>query len=111
MPSRRDAARTSPSTRRGLRGPSMRIWLMAARPRTLPAAVAPVLVGTAAAIDVHGDLRRPWAFVGALIGSIFIPIGTNLANAYSDFKPGAATVDRLGPVSVSTAALPPRRAL
>ena len=78
---------------------------MAARPRTLPAAIAPVLVGTAAAIYVHGDLRRPWAFAAALIGSIFIQIGTNLANDYSDAKRGADTVDRLGPVRVTAAGL------
>jgi 1,4-dihydroxy-2-naphthoate octaprenyltransferase len=83
----------------------MRIWLMAARPRTLPAAIAPVLVGTAAAIYAHGDLRRPWALVAALIGSIFIQIGTNLANDYSDAKRGADTVDRLGPVRVTAAGL------
>jgi len=78
---------------------------MAARPRTLPAAIAPVLVGTAAAIYAHDDLRRPWAFVAALIGSIFIQIGTNLANDYSDAKRGADTVDRLGPVRVTAAGL------
>jgi 1,4-dihydroxy-2-naphthoate polyprenyltransferase len=78
---------------------------MAARPRTLPAAIAPVLVGTAAAIYAHGDLRRPWAFVAALVGSIFIQIGTNLSNDYSDAKRGADTVDRLGPVRVTAAGL------
>jgi 1,4-dihydroxy-2-naphthoate octaprenyltransferase len=78
---------------------------MAARPRTLPAAIAPVFVGTAAAIEQHGDLRRVGAFVAALIGSIFIQIGTNLANDYSDAKRGADTVDRLGPVRVTAAGL------
>jgi 1,4-dihydroxy-2-naphthoate polyprenyltransferase len=78
---------------------------MAARPRTLPAAIAPVLVGTAAAIEQHGDLRRVGAFIAALIGSIFIQIGTNLANDYSDAKRGADTVDRLGPVRVTSAGL------
>ncbi len=78
---------------------------MAARPRTLPAAIAPVLVGTATAIYAHGDLRRPWAFVAALIGSVFIQIGTNLANDYSDAKRGADAVDRLGPVRVTAAGL------
>src|SRR3954467_15112 len=78
---------------------------MAARPRTLPAAIAPVLVGTAAAIEQHGDLRRVGAFIAALIGSIFIQIGTNLANDYSDAKRGADTVDRLGPVRVTAARL------
>jgi 1,4-dihydroxy-2-naphthoate octaprenyltransferase len=78
---------------------------MAARPRTLPAAIAPVLVGTAAAIEQHGDLPRVGAFIAALIGSIFIQIGTNLANDYSDAKRGADTVDRLGPVRVTAAGL------
>jgi 1,4-dihydroxy-2-naphthoate polyprenyltransferase len=83
----------------------MRIWLMAARPRTLPAAIAPVLVGTAAAIERVGELPRIGAFIAALIGSIFIQIGTNLANDYSDAKRGADTVDRLGPVRVTAAGL------
>jgi 1,4-dihydroxy-2-naphthoate polyprenyltransferase len=90
----------------------LRIWLMAARPRTLPAAIAPVLVGTAAAIEQHGDLRRVGAFIAALIGSIFIQIGTNLANDYSDAKRGADTVERLGPVRVTAAGLvAPQRVL
>jgi 1,4-dihydroxy-2-naphthoate octaprenyltransferase len=84
---------------------------MAARPRTLPAAVAPVLVGSAAAHVLDGDFR--WgAFAAALVGSIFIQIGTNLANDYSDAKRGADTVDRLGPVRVTAAGLvAPRRVL
>jgi 1,4-dihydroxy-2-naphthoate octaprenyltransferase len=90
----------------------MRIWLMAARPRTLPAAIAPVLVGTAAAVEWVGELPRPGAFAAALIGSIFIQIGTNLANDYSDAKRGADTADRLGPVRVTSAGLvAPRRVL
>ncbi len=76
---------------------------MAARPRTLPAAIAPVLVGTAAAVEHAGELPRVWAFIAALIGSIFIQIGTNLANDYSDAKRGADTVDRLGPVRETAA--------
>ena len=52
------------------------------------------------------------AFIAALIGSIFIQIGTNLANDYSDAKRGADTVDRLGPVRVTSAGLvAPRRVL
>jgi 1,4-dihydroxy-2-naphthoate octaprenyltransferase len=90
----------------------MRIWLMAARPRTLPAAIAPVLVGTAAAVEWAGRLPRAGAFVAALIGSIFIQVGTNLANDYSDAKRGADTVDRLGPVRVTSAGLvAPQRVL
>jgi 1,4-dihydroxy-2-naphthoate octaprenyltransferase len=84
---------------------------MAARPRTLPAAIAPVLVGTTAAVEQVDDIR--WgAFVAALVGSIFIQIGTNLANDYSDAKRGADTADRLGPVRVTSAGLvAPRRVL
>lgn len=85
---------------------------MAARVRTLPAAIAPVLVGTAAAVEWAGKLPRVGAFAAALVGSVFIQIGTNLANDYSDAKRGADTVDRLGPVRVtSTGLVTPRRVL
>ena len=78
---------------------------MAARPRTLPAAIAPVLVGTAAAVQWAGELPRWGAFLAALLGSIFIQIGTNLANDYSDAKRGADTADRLGPVRVTASGM------
>jgi 1,4-dihydroxy-2-naphthoate octaprenyltransferase len=78
---------------------------MAARPRTLPAAIAPVLVGTAAAIQEVDELPRVAAFVVTLITSILIQIGTNLANDYSDAKRGADTLDRLGPVRVTASGL------
>jgi len=85
---------------------------MAARVRTLPAAIAPVLVGTAAAVYWAGELPRIGAFVAALVGSIFIQIGTNLANDYSDARRGADTADRLGPVRVTSAGLvTPQRVL
>jgi 1,4-dihydroxy-2-naphthoate octaprenyltransferase len=88
----------------------LRLWLVAARPRTLPAAVAPVLVGTALAGTE--DVFKPLRFAAALIGSIFIQIGTNLANDYSDARRGADTEDRLGPVRVTAGGLmPPRRVL
>jgi 1,4-dihydroxy-2-naphthoate polyprenyltransferase len=89
----------------------LRIWLMAARPRTLPAAVAPVLVGSAAAVEVSRDFRVG-AFFAALAGSVLIQIGTNLANDYSDAKRGADTAERLGPVRVTSAGLvAPQRVL
>lgn len=88
----------------------LRIWLMAARPRTLPAAISPVLVGTALA-GSEGTFR-PLAFVAALIGSVFIQIGTNLSNDYSDARRGADTEERLGPVRVTAGGLvPPRKVL
>lgn len=85
---------------------------MAARPRTLPAAIAPVLVGTAAAIELVGEVPRLEGMIAALISSVFIQIGTNLANDYSDAKRGADTVERLGPVRVTAAGLvAPQRVL
>jgi 1,4-dihydroxy-2-naphthoate octaprenyltransferase len=83
---------------------------MAARLRTLPAAVAPVLVGTALA-DTEGRFRVG-AFIAALLGAIFIQVGTNLSNDYSDARRGADTEDRLGPVRVTAGGLvPPRQVL
>ena len=88
----------------------LRLWLVAARPRTLPAAIAPVLVGTALAGSE--DVFKPLRFACALIGSVFIQIGTNLANDYSDARRGADTEDRLGPVRVTAGGLmPPQRVL
>ncbi|MGZ5376179.1 MAG: 1,4-dihydroxy-2-naphthoate polyprenyltransferase [Solirubrobacterales bacterium] len=89
----------------------LRIWLMASRARTLPPAQSPGLVGTAAAVE-EADEIRVGAFLAALVGSIFIQIGTNLANDYSDARRGADEVDRLGPVRVTAAGLvTPRRVL
>ena len=83
---------------------------MAARPRTLPAAVAPVLVGTSLAIR-YGTFH-PIAFVAALFGAVLIQIGTNLSNDYSDARRGADTDERIGPVRVTAGGLvPPRQVL
>jgi 1,4-dihydroxy-2-naphthoate polyprenyltransferase len=88
----------------------VRIWIMAARVRTLPAAVAPVLVGTALSATER-DLRV-LGFVFALLGALFIQVGTNLSNDYSDARRGADTEDRLGPVRVTAGGLvPPRQVL
>ena len=79
--------------------PGASVWLMAARPRTLAASIAPVVVGTA----VAGALR-PVAAVLCLLSSLFIQIGTNLANDYSDFKRGA-DAERVGPRRVTQSGL------
>ena len=83
---------------------------MAARLRTLPAAAAPVLVGRrsqASVTDFH-----PLRFLAALLGALFIQIGTNLSNDYSDARRGANTEDRLGPVRVTAGGLvPPKQVL
>src|SRR6201989_1227660 len=88
----------------------VRIWVMAARLRTLPAAVAPVLVGTSMP-RTEGPFRAG-AFIAALLGAIFIQVGTNLSNDYSDARRGADTEDRLGPVRVTAGGLvPPKQVL
>lgn len=72
-----------------------RIWLGAARPRTLPAAVAPVLVGSALAW--HDGAFDPAAAALCLAFALLIQIGTNFANDYYDFVHGADTAARVGP--------------
>ncbi len=71
------------------------VWWEAARPRTLPAAVAPVCVGTAIAAR---QLAIIWPAAMACLGfALLVQIGTNFANDYYDFKKGADTADRVGP--------------
>ena len=71
------------------------LWLQAARPKTLPAAAAPVLVGTAVAWR-EGGLHLPSA-LAALLGALCIQIGTNFANDLFDARKGADTAERMGP--------------
>ncbi|MCW5853839.1 MAG: 1,4-dihydroxy-2-naphthoate polyprenyltransferase [Anaerolineae bacterium] len=77
-------------------------WLLAARPNTLPAAVVPVLVGSALAF--RDGAFQPLAALAALFAAVCIQIGTNLANDVHDFKKGADTT-RVGPTRVTTAGL------
>ena len=83
--------------------PGWKVWLLAARPKTLGAAVAPVLLGTAMAWEA-GALHVPSALC-ALLGAIFIQIGTNFSNDYVDFLKGADTEARKGPLRVTQAGL------
>jgi 1,4-dihydroxy-2-naphthoate octaprenyltransferase len=71
------------------------IWFLAARPRTLPAAVAPVIAGSALAW--HDGRFAPLAAVICLVFALLIQIGTNFANDYFDFVKGADTAERVGP--------------
>src|SRR6478609_3648300 len=80
----------------------MNAWIAGARPRTLPAAVVPVLVGTAAAAGMDGQLDGlkglvVWRFVAALVVSLALQIGVNYANDYSDGVRGTDDV-RVGPM-------------
>lgn len=80
-----------------------RAWLLASRPRTLTAALAPVLVGSAAAYAAGGF--RLDAALAALFTSLMIQVGTNLHNDVADFERGADAADRLGPLRVTQAGL------
>ena len=71
------------------------IWVAAARPRTLPAAVAPVLVGSALAAREHHFVAP--AALACLAFALLVQIGTNFANDYYDFVKGADTAARVGP--------------
>ena len=71
-------------------------WVAAARPRTLPAAVAPVLVGSACALHAGGFAPVP--AVAALLVALLLQVGTNFVNDWGDFRRGADGPDRVGPV-------------
>lgn len=77
----------------------LKIWYLAARPKTLPAAAAPVIIGCAMAYADQGF--HLLSALAALFGALFIQIGTNLANDYFDFKKGIDRDDRLGPERVT----------
>jgi len=78
-------------------------WILASRPKTLVAAIVPVIVG--AAFAARGLAINGWLFACVLLSAVCIQIGTNLANDYSDFKKGADTEKRLGPTRVTQAGL------
>src|SRR5713226_8831502 len=89
----------------------MRIWLLAARPATLPAAVVPVLVGTGAALHGLHQFNAP-VLIPTMLVALLIQIGTNFANDVFDFRRGADTAERLGPLRVTQGGLvSPRQVL
>lgn len=76
-------------------------WILAARPRTLTAAAAPVIVAVALAWE---DGSRHWAAAFACLAvSVLLQIGANYANDLFDYERGSDTADRLGPVRVTAA--------
>lgn len=83
------------------------VWVLTARPKTLTAAVVPVLVGGATAFRDGAFAALPWA--AALLGAMLIQIGTNFANDVFDYEQGADTPDRLGPTrAVASGLLSPQ---
>lgn len=85
------------------------IWLHAARPKTLWAALAPVVIGSAMAWEA-GVFHAPSA-LAALLAAILIQVGTNFANDLGDFHKGADAQDRQGPLRVTQAGLVTPRAM
>lgn len=86
-----------------MKSSSLNNWLLACRPKTLPAAIAPVIIGTTLAIGDGGFHLQ--SAVLCVIGALVIQIATNLANDYYDFKKGTDTKERLGPIRVTQAGL------
>ncbi len=82
---------------------SLQIWLLASRPKTLPAAAAPVIVG--AAVAFSQGVFSPGPALAALLGALLIQIGANFANDVFDYKKGADAGERLGPLRVTQAGL------
>jgi 1,4-dihydroxy-2-naphthoate octaprenyltransferase len=79
-------------------------WIMAARPRTLAMSIAPVIAGTSLAWAAEGKVHWP-AVIAALIGSVFIQLGTNIHNDAADFERGGDGPDRIGPPRVTASGL------
>jgi 1,4-dihydroxy-2-naphthoate octaprenyltransferase len=84
--------------------------LLASRPATLPASISPVLVGVS--IAAHDHRVRTAASLLALVVAVALQVGVNYANDYSDFRRGADTPARIGPVRAAASGLvPPGRVL
>ncbi len=89
--------------------PIWKAWWLAARPKTLPAAIAPVIAGSAVAYHEYG-FHLP-AAVAALITALLLQIAANFANDAIDFKKGADTAERAGPTRVTAGGLLPAAAV
>ena len=80
-------------------------WILATRPRTLPAAIAPVVLASAMA---YADENFVWLpALAAFTVALLLQIGVNLANDYFDYQKGIDTADRLGPLRVTQSGLIP----
>ena len=101
---RLETAATPVNPQSAIRDPqSPRAWLLAARPKTLPAAVVPVIVGSAVAIAAG---RFHWgAAVACFAVALLLQVGANFANDLFDYRRGADTAERLGPTRVTQSGL------
>ena len=101
---------TTASSTATTRPSGFRIWIVAARPATLPAAVAGVLVGLGAAFAVGTPFRLDTA-LGCIAVALLLQVAANFANDLSDFRRGADTDARQGPLRVAAAGLVTERQL
>lgn len=83
------------------------IWILASRPKTLLAAIVPVVVGTS--IAVHDGVFKPFVALIALLCSLLIQIGTNWVNDLFDFLHGSDKKERLGPQRAAASGLLTKR--
>lgn len=88
--------------------PLWKIWMLAARPKTLTTAFVPIFVASALSFHLTGGVNLSVCFC-TLIAALFIQIGTNFFNDAIDFKKGADTEERLGPLRVTQAGLLPAK--
>lgn len=94
-----DVADRAPLSRR-------QAWTLAARPKTLPAALTPVITGTAVAFHEAGEGGVHWpSAVLALVTALLLQIGANFANDALDFRRGVDTVERIGPVRITASGM------
>ncbi len=89
---------------------ALRIWVLAARPHTLPAAVAGVLVGLGTGLAVGAPFRVDTA-IGCVLVALLLQVVANFANDLSDHRRGADTPDRQGPLRVAASGLVTERQL
>ncbi len=101
-----DTEMTSPANGTPSPGP-IKVWLLAIRPKTLPAAAASVIVGTVLAW--YDGVFSAGPAVAALVIALLLQIGSNLANDVYDDERGADTADRLGPLRVTQSGLLSRK--
>ncbi len=90
--------------------PLWKAWLLAARPKTLPAAIVPVWAACLLAFQLTGDIDLRLALV-TLMGAVWIQIATNFFNDVIDAEKGADNEDRVGPARACATGLISRRAM
>lgn len=88
----------------------MNAWVLASRPKTLPAAIAPVCIGCALAWKLTGSWSL-WLALCTVLSAIAIQIATNFFNDAIDFDKGADTANRLGPTRATSAGMTSRKGM